>query len=269
MLKSSHRNAVDYSAASLLALAIVGQWAFAAYILTFYAYPAIAGDLQIWNSNILLTQPPFNPERWISTSAFGIHAIGASVVAVFGGLQIIPYIRNRYRSFHRWNGRVFIATVIALTLSGYYLTWVRGPLPDSFSDLGTSVNGILILLFVVLAFRAIKQRDFSAHERWAIRLFLVSNAQWFLRIGGFGYFLIMQSLGYSVAFDNWFFHVWIWGCFLVPLLFAELYFRTRQLESSPLRWMSAGVFLILLPVTLAGIVSFSFFSIQIVSGNLG
>lgn len=264
MISKTNRTVVDYTASSLFAVTIVGQWAFAAYILLFYAFPAVSGNVDVWNRNSLLAHPPVESGKIIATFAFGSHAIGASIIALFGGLQIIPSVRNRWRALHRWNGRIFIFTVVGLSISGFYLTWVRGPMPDSLSDLGTSVNGVLILTFAALTVISARNRRFMQHERWAIRLFLVSNAQWFLRIGGFGYFVVAQSLGVEVAFDGWFFKFWTWGCFIVPIAVSEVYFISRRAKSQPLRWLSASLFALLIPLTLIGIGTFSFYTVQII-----
>lgn len=187
-------------------------------------------------------------------------------MALMGGLQLVPFVRNRFRTFHRWNGRLFVMTVVALSLSGYYIVWVRGPVPTSFSELGTSLNGALILGFAGLAVAAAIGRRFVEHERWAIRLYLVSNAQWFLRIGGFGYFFIAQSLGAEVAFDGWFFKFWIWGCFLVPLAISEVYFRTRRSDRVSVRKFSAAFIIGCALLTIVGSLVFSIFSIQLIQG---
>lgn len=260
--------AVERSAVTLISIAILGQWAFGAYIVAFYAYPAVFGDISSWNGNMLLAQPPVQPNRLLDTNAFGIHAIGASIIAFLGGLQIIPIIRRRWKKFHHWNGRLFVLTVIVLCITGFYLTWIRGPLPDSVSDFGTSVNGLLILLFAYMTISAARSRRIPEHERWAVRLLLVSNAQWFLRIGGFGYFIVAQSMGYSVAFDGWFFQFWTWGCFLLPLLLAELYFYARRHPNVNLRRGIAFIFALLVPIALIGIGTFSFFSLQIIQASV-
>ena len=259
----------DWAAGAWLIAAIAGQLAFAAYLVGFYAFPALLGNVEAWNANIMLSQPPVQPGAPDATFAFGVHAIGAAVIAVMGGLQLIPQIRNRFRTFHRWNGRAFLLIVLALTVSGYYLTWFRGSPPSSFSEFGTSVNGVLILGFAAMAVTTAMRRKFDDHERWAVRLFLVSGAQWFVRIGGFGYFAAMQALGFEVPFDGGFFQFWIWGSFLVPLALAELYFRTRAVQSLPVRWFSALVFFVATPMTLFGSFTFSMFTVQLMTGGLG
>lgn len=259
---------VDYAAGTLLGVVILGQLAFFIFLTVFYTLPALAGDLLAWNANVLLQVPPVISGQPVDTVAFGFHAIGASLISLIGGLQLIPWVRKHYPAFHRFNGRLFMLTVIALSLSGFYLVWIRGPRPDALSELGTSVNGLLILSFVVLAFNAIRRRRFADHERWATRLFLVSHAQWFLRIGGFGFFVLTQSLGFEVGFENPFFQFWVWGCFLVPLVMTELFFRTHRSPAPLMRWASASVFIVMTPLAAFGIFAFTAFLVQLTLGNV-
>lgn len=260
--------APDFAAGGWLLVALSGQFSFFLFLLFFYAVPAAAGDFEAWNANILLMQPPYVEGKPADTVAFGAHAMDAGVVALTGGLQLIPVIRRMAPTFHHWNGRLFLFLVVAISLSGYYLTWIRGPVPTSFNELATSVNGVLILGFAALAVAAAVQRRISIHERWAVRLFLVSNAQWFLRIGGFGYFAMAQSLGAEVAFDGWFFQFWMWGCFLAPLAIAEIYFRTRRAEQASLRWGGAGVLWASAILTLLGSAVFSIFTLNLLQGDI-
>jgi uncharacterized membrane protein len=258
----------DIVAGGWLAVSIAGQLAFFAYIAVFYGAPLLSGSIESWNNNVLLARPPVEAGAIANTMAFGTHAFGAGIIAVLGGLQLLPFVRNRFRKFHRWNGRLFVTLVIALSISGYYLTWVRGPQPASFNEFATSVNGVLILSFAVLAVSAAMRKRFQVHERWAVRLFLVSSAQWFLRIGGFGYYAIAQSLGAEVQFDGWFFQFWMWGCFLVPLAVAQIYFQTRASRRASVRWSGAGLLAVCVPLTLVGSIVFTLFSIQLIQGNV-
>ncbi|QGX39311.1 DUF2306 domain-containing protein [Permianibacter aggregans] len=133
------------------------------------------------------------------------HALGAGIVALGGALQLIPWLRTHAPTFHRWNGRVFLATVVILSLSGFYLAWIRLEPPQTLTELSPSINGVLILLFATLTLRTALARRFATHRRWALRLYLVSNAQWFLRIGVFGYFVVNQLLGREASFSDPFF----------------------------------------------------------------
>lgn len=63
---------------------------------------------------------------------------------------------------------------LGLTLSGYYLAWLRElePVPNLRSAIGSSLNGALIVAFLVAAVWTARARRFEAHGRWAIRLYL-------------------------------------------------------------------------------------------------
>jgi hypothetical protein len=82
-------------------------------------------------------------------------------------------------------------------------------------DISITFDGILIILFAVIAM----------HRRWALRLFMVVNAVWFLR---FGYrFWIFLFNGPTQYFDT-FFSIWRYGQYLIPLAILQLYFLTQD-----------------------------------------
>ena len=57
-----------------------------------------------------------------------------------------------------------------------------------------SINGALILLFVALAWRSARRRDFSAHRSIALRAYPLVNGVWFLRIG-----LMLAAVAFCTA----------------------------------------------------------------------
>jgi hypothetical protein len=136
----------------------------------------------------------------------------------------------------------------------------------SLDPLSTTFNGVLILMFAFLAFRAVRARRIAVHRRWAMRLYLVSNAQWFLRVGAFSYFAINQMLGNQPSFDDPFLRFWTVGCYLAPLAVLELYLRARD-SSSPLGKGAVASGLVVLTLLMGvGIFAFGMFSQLIVSG---
>ena len=92
---------------------------------------------------------------------------------------------------------------------------------------------MLILVFAMRTYITARARELVVHRRWAMRLYLVSNAQWFLRVGVFGYFIVAKLLGHAASFKDPFFHFWTFGCYLVPLLVLELYLRAKDRGSAP------------------------------------
>lgn len=253
------------SAVLWLVVALVGQWAFMYYLVAFYGQSIVVGDLEIWNRLEAVGAKPYIAGDAMGNFAFAMHALGASIIAFGGALQLIPAIRTKAPRFHRWNGRVFLLTVILLSMSGFYLVWVRDAASTSqIQGLSTSFNGLLILAFAWLAFRAIRARRIDSHRRWAMRLYLVANAQWFLRIGMFTYFSISQMFGFGGAES--FMLLWTFGCYLVPLAMLEVYFWTQSNGSTIAKSAVACTLVALALLMCLGIFAFGMFSQLLISG---
>ena len=121
----------------------------------------------------------------MSNTALVGHILFATVISIAGALQLIPGIRNRFPVFHRWNGRLFVLAAFTQAITGIYLTlWVGKLVGDTTQHVIAVLGALLIILCAVMALRYAMQRDFTAHRRWALRLFLVASASWFIRIGG-------------------------------------------------------------------------------------
>ncbi|WP_433043137.1 DUF2306 domain-containing protein [Dactylosporangium sp. CS-033363] len=95
-----------------------------------------------------------------------VHIFTAAVALVVGPLQFMPRVRAR-RRLHRVLGRVYLlggvlpsalATVPVAIWSGRPLTQV-----------GLTTAAVLWLATGVLAYRAARRRDFTAHRAWMMR----------------------------------------------------------------------------------------------------
>ena len=249
-----------------LAVALIGQWAFFAYIGAFYGPAMATGDYEAWSALSAMGAKAYVPGDDAGNRFFGFHALAAGIIAFGGALQLIPQVRSRWPVFHRWNGRLFLLTVVGLSLSGFWLVWVRGSAPSQLNGISTTINGVLILAFAGLALKNAMARNIVVHRRWAIRLYLVSNAQWFLRIGFFAYFVVNMALGRRPSSDDPFLIGWTFGCYLAPLAMAELYMRAKDRGGAFGRLAIAGLLLALTLAMAVGIFAFSMFSLRILSG---
>jgi len=249
-----------------LAVALIGQWAFFAYIGAFYGPAMATGDYEAWSALSAMGAKAYVPGDDAGNRFFGFHALAAGIIAFGGALQLIPQVRSRWPVFHRWNGRLFLLTVVGLSLSGFWLVWVRGSAPSQLNGISTTINGVLILAFAGLALKNAMARNIVVHRRWAIRLYLVSNAQWFLRIGFFAYFVVNMALGRRPSSGDPFLIGWTFGCYLVPLAMAELYMRAKDRGGAFGRLAIAGLLLALTLAMAVGIFAFSMFSLRILSG---
>jgi hypothetical protein len=257
--------ALKGAAAFWLLCALVGQWAFFCYIAAFYGPSTLSGDFPAWARNTMLFKG-YQPGDLIGNITFGTHALLAGIIAFGGALQLIPQVRARFPRFHRINGRVFLVTAVGLSLGGFYLVWVRGTGQTLVHNLAITGNGVAILAFAALAYRTARARNFVDHRRWAMRLYLVSNAQWFMRVGFIAWMMTTMGLGIK-GLNGEFFLFWTFGCYLVPLAVLELYFRARDRAGPGGRWAMATGLMALTLLMIAGTLGFTMFSLKILSGQ--
>lgn len=268
--KNSHGMAdrsLKYSAIFWFISVMAGQWFFFYYIMAFYGFSVINDNMEIWNRWEPLGSTPYKAGDFSGNLAFAAHAIGAGIVAFGGALQLIPALRNRFPKFHKINGYVYLTTVLALAISGFYLVWIRGTSPNTLSAIGTSINGFLILGFAFLTVRCAIKRDITNHRKWALRLFLVSNAQWTLRVGVFSYLITGSMLGFKPSFGDVFFPIWTFACFIFPLVTLQLYFYAKENANNSIKLLASGSLFALTVLMLIGFVGLTPLLQTLISGG--
>lgn len=220
-LHSAADNALQMATRFWFLAALIGQWIFVCYIAVFYGSLLLGQGLEGLKESHLPNG--FIPGDTVGNLAVAAHVLLAAIVMGGGPLQLIPQIRTRFPAFHRWNGRLYMLTVLILSLSGLYATWTRGSISGLLGDIAISLNAVLIMLFAVLALRAAIARDIKTHRRWALRLFLVASGVWFFRIGLMLWMFIHKA---PVGFDPETFR----GPFLVFMGFAQYLLPLAVLE---------------------------------------
>jgi hypothetical protein len=244
---------------------LVGQWFFFYYIMAFYGFSVINDNMEIWNRWEPMGSTPFHAGDFSGNLAFAAHAIGAGIVAFGGALQLMPKIRNAFPKFHKINGYIYLTTVFCLAFSGFYLVWIRDLDPIDLSGIGTTINGFLILGFAYLTVKCAIKKDIASHQKWALRLFLVSNAQWILRIGVFSYMVTGTLFGMSPAFGDPFFPLWTFGCFVLPLIVLQLCFYAKEKGSNNVKFATSGMLLVTTILMMLGMVGFTPFLFTVMS----
>jgi uncharacterized membrane protein YozB (DUF420 family) len=241
------------SGATWFGVAMLGQIFFLTYILGFYAPPTASGHFEEWSKHRQVIDG-YVAGDFIGNLQFGLHILMAAILT-FGGLaQILPAVRNRFRLFHRWNGRIFAVAALLASIGGLWLVWVRGSIIELSSSIGTSLNGVIIIICVVMAWRCARQRQFAAHERWAMRAFLTVSGVWFLRVGIMAFSLLTSgALGMPSSYTDGFFPIWSYGSYLVPLAIYELYWRAKQSRSPTIAYGMTGLMFGISGLTLVGI----------------
>jgi hypothetical protein len=238
--------------------ALLGQWAFFYYIALFYGPSTLSGNFQVWSKNHALLKG-YVPGDTAGNLAFGVHALMAGYVALGGALQLVPQIRRYAPRFHRWNGRIFLVMALGISVTGLYMIWVRGGATNLTGAAAISLNGALIILLAVMAWRTALVRDIVAHRRWALRTWLVANGQWFFRVGIFGWIILNRGpVGLGDNFDGPVVVFWEFGCYLVPLAVLELYLRIKQSGGAGARFATAAGLFAFALLTVIGVAAVAF-----------
>ena len=107
--------ALKGAAVSWFTVAVLGQWMFVAYVIGFYGSAAIRGRFEEWNKVL--------PHGYVAGDTVGnlvvsLHLLFAVVVIVGGALQLLPQVRRIAPAFHRWNGRVYLSSVLLMSVGG-------------------------------------------------------------------------------------------------------------------------------------------------------
>ena len=237
-LDSFADSALKTAARFWFVVTIIGQVMLAFTVASFYSLTAMRGDYHAWKFTNGFV-PGVTRGNW----AVVMHVASAAVIMLAGAVQLVPQVRIRFPVFHRWNGRIYMLSAVALSAAGVYMHWVRGSVGDISQKLGGTLDAVLIWGFAAMALRYALGRDFKTHRRWALRLFIVVSASWFYRIGFFLSFLVFKGpFGFNpVTFTGPFLTFMAFGQYLVPLAALEIYLRAQDHHGALRRMATAGM----------------------------
>ena len=169
------------------------------------------GSFKHWGSNTTF-----------DNSVFALHIFAGIIVYCTAILQFTPAIRNKYISFHRATGKLYILSSLLCITMLYVMiprTWCIGCRPSQF------VVTSLWLLFISLAFYFIKQRKIVLHKRMMISSFIC--AAYFVTVRvidayamNIFYYLFPNESTALLASD-----LFVW---LVPLLLFTMYWLIKD-----------------------------------------
>lgn len=244
--------ALAWAAASWLVVAVAGQLIFAAYLLALYGRATVTDNFELWNK---LMPRAYVPGALAGNLVVFLHVSLALVIMSGGALQLIPVVRRRWPRFHRWNGRIFLISVLVVSLGGLVMKATRGSGGASLPLLGVTGNALVIVGCAAMALLHARARRFPQHRRWALRLFLAASGVWFFRIG-LMFWIVVN--GGPVGFDPKTFRgptidVLSFAQYALPLLVLELTFRAQESRRPRVKAAMAFGLLTATLVTAAGV----------------
>jgi len=160
-----------------------------------------------------------------------IHIVPGMLFMILGPLQFSVAIRSRYLRWHRWSGRVFVASGLVIGVSALVMSFGMPAIGGVNQAAATTLFGAFFLFALSKAFWHIRRREVSLHREWMIRAFSIGLAVATIRpiIGIF--FATSPLTGLT---PHEFFGIAFWIGFVLHLIAAEAWIRaTSQARTSP------------------------------------
>jgi uncharacterized membrane protein len=123
-----------------------------------------------------------------------LHILVVIPYSILGALQFAPAFRRRRRDWHRGAGKVLVVLGMVAALSGLWMAhFYPWPPHDQHAVyIERLVFGAAMALSLVLAVRAIRRRNFTAHGDWMTRAYAIglgagtqvfTHLPWFIFVG--------------------------------------------------------------------------------------
>ncbi len=246
--------ALDGAAKFWFMTVLVGQAIFSFYIVMFYYTATAKNDMERFNQ--VMPAGYMEGDFW-GNIAVVAHVVFAAIITVGGLIQLFPIVRQKIPSLHRWNGRLYVATAMIMSLTGAFMVITRHDqvAGDLFGHVAIMINAAIIMLCAVNAFRMARLKQFAQHRIWALRLFIAVSGVWMLRVGLMAWLMVHgKPVGFDpVSFTGPFLNVLYTLVYIVPLLFLEVYLRAQSSGSVPQKLITATAVVLLSLVMLGGV----------------
>lgn len=179
----------------------------------------------------------FDPEVYFSDQrenylrvefALGVHVLSGIVAFLVAPWQFVAAIRRRFVRVHRFLGAVYVASALALGLSGLVLapTAYTGPVAVA----GFTVLDLAMLFTTGAAVRMVVTGRYADHRRWMIRSFALILAGVMLRLESLIYDGLRSAGVFDFSFETAYAGI-AWLCW-VPNLLVALWITRRSPDAA-------------------------------------
>lgn len=248
------KKAINNAAKFWFSAVLVGQAIFSYYIIAFYYTATINRDIEHFNR--IMPAGFIEGDVW-GNAAVVAHVIFAAIITIGGLMQLIPLIRQKLPALHRWTGRLYILVAFIMSLSGAFMILTRWDrvVGSTVGHTTLMINGLIILVCAVLAFKYARNRQFAVHRRWALRLFIAVSGVWLFRIGIMAWLTFHgEPVGFDPrTFTGPFLTVLYTTVYVLPLAFLEVYLRAQANGTALQKLLTAAGVVLLTLVMILGV----------------
>jgi len=147
-----------------------------------------------------------------------IHVVPGFLFMILGPFQFSKSIRARHLQWHRWNGRIFVATGFIVGISALVMSFTMQSIGGVNQAAATILFGSLFLFALSKAFWHIRRREVTLHRQWMIRAYAIGLAVATIRpIVG----IFFATSRFSGLTPTQFFGTSFWIGFVLHLIAAE------------------------------------------------
>ncbi|MCM3762483.1 DUF2306 domain-containing protein [Alkalihalobacillus oceani] len=152
-----------------------------------------------------------------------LHIALAIISLITGPLGVIKALRRKSLSFHRWNGRIYVLSILLNFIPGVYVSFFATG--GWISTVGFLVLNTLWLVTTFLGYFYARKRQIGLHSRWITRSFLLSFANMTI-------YIIVAISHHAVGFSyGASYTIAVWLCWIINLLLAEWIIRAKMLTA--------------------------------------
>jgi hypothetical protein len=228
------------AAAALVLATWVSASIFGLYILAYFGGAVSDGDLGRWNTTLHL----YNPDSLAATVGIGLHFAAGAALLLLGPIQLMGSVRSRFPTFHRWTGRIYVASALLAGVGGLVHIALDRTIGGPVMDVGFAIYGALMVVCGAETLRHAMMRRIDVHRAWAIRLFALAIGSWLYRVEYGLWEVFTGSIGHTPTFDGWFDYIMDFFFYVPNLIVAELFIRARGQGAGPVIRSAASVILL-------------------------
>ncbi|MED4130020.1 DUF2306 domain-containing protein [Shouchella miscanthi] len=143
-----------------------------------------------------------------------IHILLAIVALITGPLGLSKRVRNKTPFLHRWNGKIYILSILLNMIPGYYVSFFANG--GFFSIVGFLTLNTLWLVTTIKGYLFIKKKQIRHHRKWMLRSFMLTYANLTIYVV-VAIFHNALGVDYGVAYT-----LAVWSSFTFNLVISEM-----------------------------------------------
>jgi hypothetical protein len=146
-------------------------WLVIAALLVLSFIPVASGAFRLTQLAGGAAITPANARFFASPLPVVVHIVSASLFAILGACQFATGLRQRWRGWHRWAGRLLVLSGLLVGFSGLWMVlFYPHPVGDGdFLSAQRLLFGSAMIVSIILSFTAIRRGNVKQHRAWMMR----------------------------------------------------------------------------------------------------